>query len=410
MQPTLKYYGIKQSIYALTATSAANEAAWLGRYIVAAHLPDLAFLSINLFQGAGFGLATKAGAILATPVLSEVIENNTIISIASTIFGALGAYGASVAAAALGLTAAPISIPAAISLTVVSIAIAILFPADKSSAAAKDETKEKSDALEKEKAQLKKDQRQLAADLEQLRTYRAALAAKEKNLREEQESLVREKEALKAEKEHLQQDLELKQSKLAEDRKRLDQDHQDFERDKIEINAMVQSVKQKCVELKSKIDEEELKAQQEPQTVVSTIPPASSASPSQDRHPSPAEITLTLSQKLPLGPYEGSLGWVKAVCKAQGIHENHFPKKFTSGWEDGIALCALVSYYRPDLIDQKILKLLDPSKGSDNIKLGINAAAKAGCSDIMDAGDFGLERLSMQTYLSCVYKKFVEKM
>ena len=122
------------------------------------------------------------------------------------------------------------------------------------------------------------------------------------------------------------------------------------------------------------------------------------------------KITPTLSQKLSLGPYEGPIGWVKAVCKAQGINENHFPKNFTSGWEDGIALCALVSYYRPDLIDQKTLKSLDHSKGSDNIKLGINAAANAGCNDIMDAGDFGLERLSMQTYLSCVYKKFVEKM
>ena len=185
MQPTLKYYGIKQSIYSLTATCAANEAAaWLGRYIVAAHLPDLAILSINLFQGAGFGLATKAGAILATPVLSKVIENDTILSIASTIFGG-PALWCDLAAAALGLTAAPLSIPAAISLTVVSIAIAILFPADKSGAAAKNETKEKADALEKEKAQLKKDQRQLAADLEQLRTYRASLADKEKNLRED---------------------------------------------------------------------------------------------------------------------------------------------------------------------------------------------------------------------------------
>lgn len=133
MDINTKYYSVSRAAISWISTIAASEAAtWAGRTLAQAHLLDTAALHADLFQGAGFGLITKGVALAATPLLSLWMTNEKMIAIAANVFGGLAAFGAFSAAAALGITA-PVSIPVAITLTILSVAIALLLPTDKKS-------------------------------------------------------------------------------------------------------------------------------------------------------------------------------------------------------------------------------------------------------------------------------------
>jgi len=77
---------------------------------------------------------------------------------------------------------------------------------------------------------------------------------------------------------------------------------------------------------------------------------------------------------------------------------------FTKSWEDGLAYCALLHSYRPDLIP---FDSLSPGSGQrdKNLTIAFKAAAQLGIPELLDQEDFGLEKLSMMTHLSEAYKK-----
>jgi len=95
---------------------------------------------------------------------------------------------------------------------------------------------------------------------------------------------------------------------------------------------------------------------------------------------------------------------------------NQYPavsvQNFTSSWEDGIALCALMNYLLGDEAlnpaDVKTEEMEDFKM--HNLTLGLKVAGEAGVPALLEAKEFGQDRRSMITYLHMVYTKlFVEK-
>eukprot|EP01103_Thecamoeba_quadrilineata_P017395 TRINITY_DN6155_c0_g1_i1.p1 TRINITY_DN6155_c0_g1~~TRINITY_DN6155_c0_g1_i1.p1 ORF type:complete len:205 (+),score=46.41 TRINITY_DN6155_c0_g1_i1:32-646(+) len=80
---------------------------------------------------------------------------------------------------------------------------------------------------------------------------------------------------------------------------------------------------------------------------------------------------------------------------------------FSSGWSDGLALCALIHSHRPDLIDYESLK---PENKLQNVTLALDTAEKLGIDRLLDAEDIAnmskMDSLSMITYLSQFYNRF----
>lgn len=74
---------------------------------------------------------------------------------------------------------------------------------------------------------------------------------------------------------------------------------------------------------------------------------------------------------------------------------------FTSSWEDGLALCALVHSLCPPLIDWAAAVSETPLERS---RRALAAAEKLKVSRLLDPEDVGLERRSMMTYLSELHK------
>lgn len=98
----------------------------------------------------------------------------------------------------------------------------------------------------------------------------------------------------------------------------------------------------------------------------------------------------------------GLLQW--AQNRTQG-YKGVNVKDYTKSWADGLAYCALLASYRPDLIN---FASLDASNPKANIALAYRAAKQIGIVELLDEEDFALEKLSMMTQLSEVYK-FLEK-
>jgi hypothetical protein len=82
-------------------------------------------------------------------------------------------------------------------------------------------------------------------------------------------------------------------------------------------------------------------------------------------------------------------------------------KDFTSSFSNGLALCALVHRYRPDLIPYDQLKTDTKEDHLHNVVLAFKAAEQLGVDQLMDAEDIvaGGERLSNITQLSEFYEK-----
>lgn len=89
---------------------------WLGRSITNA----------GFLQGFGFGAVTIGTVALVQPHVEKVIKHKLLSLAVSAAAGGALAYGASAAAAAIGIVAAPITLTGALILTVSSIAFASL--------------------------------------------------------------------------------------------------------------------------------------------------------------------------------------------------------------------------------------------------------------------------------------------
>src|SRR5262249_50203157 len=102
-------------------------AVWMGRSV-----SKLSLLGqVDYLQGAGFGLIAKGFAIATTPMLGKLIKQNRINDVLSNTLGGFAAYGVSHLGVTLGFTAAPITIPAAVTLTVMAIAVACYISTDR---------------------------------------------------------------------------------------------------------------------------------------------------------------------------------------------------------------------------------------------------------------------------------------
>jgi len=82
-------------------------------------------------------------------------------------------------------------------------------------------------------------------------------------------------------------------------------------------------------------------------------------------------------------------------------------KNWGDSWVDGLAFCALVHSYRPDLIPFDELKTETRDDKLRNLELAFKAAESLGIDQLMDPPDlvdFGGERFSLMTYLSGFYE------
>ena len=77
-------------------------------------------------------------------------------------------------------------------------------------------------------------------------------------------------------------------------------------------------------------------------------------------------------------------------------------RNWTTSWQDGLALCALIHHFYPTHINFTSLRAANKM---ENIKMGIATAKRLGVPELLDAEDFGIEKLSMCTYVSELYKK-----
>ncbi|XP_037337079.2 F-actin-monooxygenase mical1 [Pungitius pungitius] len=89
-------------------------------------------------------------------------------------------------------------------------------------------------------------------------------------------------------------------------------------------------------------------------------------------------------------------------------YDNVNVKDFTQSWRSGLALCALIHHFRPELID---MSTLDDSSAVHNHQLAFSVLEKElGVPPVMSATDFTesgqIDKLSMVLYLTQVQKAF----
>lgn len=79
---------------------------------------------------------------------------------------------------------------------------------------------------------------------------------------------------------------------------------------------------------------------------------------------------------------------------------------FSNSWTDGMALCAVVHRYRPDLLPWSKVKAC--ASNVERIQLAFDAARTHGIRPLIDADDLaaGGDEFSMITYLTEVYHQF----
>ncbi|ODV85102.1 hypothetical protein CANARDRAFT_28811 [[Candida] arabinofermentans NRRL YB-2248] len=81
-------------------------------------------------------------------------------------------------------------------------------------------------------------------------------------------------------------------------------------------------------------------------------------------------------------------------------------KNFTTSWSDGLALCAIMSYFQPELLKYDEL---DPTNTEANIELALNLAGSLGISKLLDVEDLNCSKpdeKSVIAYVSLWYDKF----
>ncbi|XP_073410144.1 EH domain-binding protein 1 isoform X2 [Dendrobates tinctorius] len=91
------------------------------------------------------------------------------------------------------------------------------------------------------------------------------------------------------------------------------------------------------------------------------------------------------------------LAWCKEVTKSyRGVKITNF----TTSWRNGLAFCAILNYFRPDLIDYKSL---NPQDIKENNKKAYDGFANIGISRLLEPSDMVLlaipDKLTVMTYL-----------
>jgi hypothetical protein len=99
---------------------------------------------------------------------------------------------------------------------------------------------------------------------------------------------------------------------------------------------------------------------------------------------------------------------LKWIQKRVNQYEAVDVKNFTTSWEDGKALCALMNYL---LGDEKLNpEDVKPDDRLHNLRLAIRVASENNVPELIKAEEVGLDRRSMITYLHMVYTRlFVDK-
>jgi len=98
----------------------------------------------------------------------------------------------------------------------------------------------------------------------------------------------------------------------------------------------------------------------------------------------------------------GLLEWCKKRTQSYSINIDNF----TGSWRDGKAICALIHSLTPSSFEYIKLKFNTPKDIENNVKFVLDLAQEQlNVPKLIDEGDFGLERLSMMTYLSDVYRR-----
>jgi len=80
-------------------------------------------------------------------------------------------------------------------------------------------------------------------------------------------------------------------------------------------------------------------------------------------------------------------------------------QNFTTSWEDGMALCALINYLLGDEALNTEDISADPDDRIKNLELAIKVATENGVPALIEASEVGKDRRSMVTYLHMVYTK-----
>lgn len=106
---------LKTAEFAIPASLGSGAVSWLGRSITNA----------GFLHGLGFGAVVGAITWAVTPILEKKFDNVAISLGISTVLGGAVAYGLSAGAAALGIVAAPITVPGALILTISSLAFGL---------------------------------------------------------------------------------------------------------------------------------------------------------------------------------------------------------------------------------------------------------------------------------------------
>ncbi|XP_077138608.1 EH domain-binding protein 1 isoform X7 [Ranitomeya variabilis] len=133
------------------------------------------------------------------------------------------------------------------------------------------------------------------------------------------------------------------------------------------------------------------KKEEIPRTPLS-VPPGKELSSS----PKPSPLPSPTLGRQP-NASQSLLAWCKEVTKSyRGVKITNF----TTSWRNGLAFCAILNYFRPDLIDYKSL---NPQDIKENNKKAYDGFASIGISRLLEPSDMVLlaipDKLTVMTYL-----------
>lgn len=119
-------------------------------------------------------------------------------------------------------------------------------------------------------------------------------------------------------------------------------------------------------------------------------------------HPSsqpqqPAPLQLTKTELRDRTPGQDLLEWCKEITKD---YSNVKVTNLTTSWRNGMAFCAVVHYFRPDLID---MTKCDPGDVVGNCRMAFDAAESLNIHRVIEPSDMNLlavpDKLAVMTYL-----------
>uniref|UniRef100_A0A672GWC9 EH domain binding protein 1 n=1 Tax=Salarias fasciatus TaxID=181472 RepID=A0A672GWC9_SALFA len=128
----------------------------------------------------------------------------------------------------------------------------------------------------------------------------------------------------------------------------------------------------------------------------STPPSKPHPGPDRDRTPAPSPVPSPVLGGKP-NASQSLLAWCREVTKNyRGVKITNF----TTSWRNGLAFCALLHHFRPDVIDYKSL---NPQDIKENNKKAYDGFASLGISRLLEPSDMVLlaipDKLTVMTYL-----------